>query len=60
MANALYKQKRFADAITSWQKAIHVEPDSDAAEMAREKIQHILSKGKAGIQDIDVEVKVVP
>ena len=60
LGNALYKQKRFADAITSWQKAIHVEPDSDAAEMAQGKIQHLLSKGKTGIDDIDVEVKVFP
>lgn len=60
LGNTLYKQKRFADAMSSWQKAIHVEPGSDAAEMAQEKIQHILSKGKTGIDDIDIEVKVVP
>lgn len=44
LGNALYRQKRLTDAVTCWHKAIEVEPDSDAADMAREKLQ---AAGKA-------------
>lgn len=44
---ALYKQGRMDDAVRFWQKAIKVEPDSEAASRARKKIQYI-EKSKHG------------
>ena len=38
LGNALYKQTRVLEAVQQWQIAIRVEPDSEAAQEAQEKI----------------------
>ena len=41
LGNALYKQKRISEAIAAWNKAIEVEPNSDAADLAKAKLQKV-------------------
>jgi len=44
----LYKRGRLTEAVTMWNKAIEVEPGSDAAKMAHEKLAH-LGHGAGGL-----------
>ncbi len=41
LGHALYQQGRVVEAIASWQRADEVVPHSDAAAMARKKIQNV-------------------
>ena len=56
LGNALYKQKRNIDAVTAWNKAIDVEPNSDAAEMAKEKLAHMKKPRTDGIYDLAADL----
>ena len=59
LGNALYKQKRITDAITAWNKAIEVEPNSDAADLAKEKIYKV-TNGRDGLFDMVDDMMVHP
>lgn len=48
LGNAIYKQRRLTDAITCWNKAVEVEPNSDAADLAREKLLSVAKKNDVG------------
>lgn len=50
LGNTLYKLKRLTDAISCWNKAIEVEPNSDAADLAKEKLLSV-NKGSDGLLD---------
>lgn len=59
LGNALYKQNFITDAITAWNKAIEVEPNSDAADLAKEKLQKV-TKPKEGLFDVVEDLMVHP
>lgn len=50
LGNTLYKLRRLTDAISCWNKAIEVEPNSDAADLAKEKLLAV-NKGDDGLLD---------
>lgn len=56
LGNALYKQKRLTDAVTAWNKAIEVEPSSDAADLAREKLAKASKPTHDALFDIPVDM----
>lgn len=41
LGHSLYKQGRRDEAVVEWERAIKCDPDSDAANKARRKIQHV-------------------
>ncbi len=50
--NAQYKLRNPEEAIASWEFAIRVEPDSDAATKARDKLATLRSKNQQALHDI--------
>jgi len=56
LGNTLYKGKRQMEAMCAWQKAIEVEPGSDAADMAQEKIQRITKKTHEAAFQLEMDV----
>ncbi len=53
LGNALYKQKRLTDAVTAWNKAVEVEPNSDAADMAKEKLLSVGKPREGGLEMVN-------
>lgn len=53
LGNALYRQKHLTDAITAWNKAVEVEPNSDAADLAREKLQKVTKPHEGLFEMVD-------
>lgn len=49
LGNTLYKLNRLTDAVTAWNKAIEVEPTSDAADVAKKKLQSMAKSQEGGI-----------
>lgn len=49
LGHCLHKQGRGPEALLYWQKAIEVDPDSDAASNARRKLQHARNE-RAGME----------
>lgn len=53
LGNTLYKQKRLTDAVSAWNKAIEVEPSSDAADMAKEKLLSLAKAREGGLDMVN-------
>jgi tetratricopeptide (TPR) repeat protein len=52
LGNTLYKQDRPLEAAQAWQLAIRVEPDSDAAQEAQEKLMKIQQHRTQRLNDV--------
>ncbi|NLV44304.1 MAG: tetratricopeptide repeat protein [Candidatus Hydrogenedentes bacterium] len=50
--NAQYKLRNYEEALASWQCVIRIEPNSDIAEKAREKLERIQSKEKQTVREM--------
>lgn len=55
--NAQYKLRNYEEALASWQCVVRIEPNSDIAEKAREKLEHIHSKEKQTVREIQEQLK---
>lgn len=57
LGNTQYKQGKYGDAVSSWNKAIKTEPNSDAADMAREKLDRVKNQTSGLIATIENQMK---
>ena len=55
--NAQYKLHRHEEALNAWERAIRVDPDSEAADKARAKLERLNSKNRQVIHDIQEQLR---
>lgn len=57
--NAQYKLRNYEEALASWQCILRIDPKSDIAEKAREKLEIVQSKNQQAVREIQEQLKRV-
>ncbi len=56
LGNAHYKLKEHAEAAAAWERAIRVDPLSEAADKARMKLEHLRAKTHQAINELEEQI----